>query len=146
MLRRIREQAGYSQQNLAEKSGVSQHTISEIELGRRKPQGRTLRRLAQALGVSPREFLGQSWAMAMPEDAFARYLESTNLDGVLALIRDISGDASNARGEERVRILERLGKADDRFRSIAGPFPANQAKLWDTPRTSAQVEESQESA
>jgi transcriptional regulator with XRE-family HTH domain len=50
-LRYIREQAGYSQQDLADESGVSQHTISEIELGRRKPQGRTLRKLAQVLGV-----------------------------------------------------------------------------------------------
>ncbi len=50
-LRHIREQAGYSQQDLADETGVSQHTISEIELGRRKPQGRTLRKLAKALNV-----------------------------------------------------------------------------------------------
>jgi transcriptional regulator with XRE-family HTH domain len=50
-LRFTRERLGYSQQDLANKSSVSQHTISEIELGRRKPQGRTLRKLATALGV-----------------------------------------------------------------------------------------------
>src|SRR5215216_8150582 len=50
-LRHIREQAGYSQQDLADESGVSQHTISELELGRRSPQGRTLRKLAKVLGV-----------------------------------------------------------------------------------------------
>src|SRR5919112_6886982 len=50
-LRYIREQAGYSQQELADESGVSQHTISELELGRRTPQGRTLRKLAKVLGV-----------------------------------------------------------------------------------------------
>src|SRR5215217_9397370 len=55
-LRHIREQAGYSQQELADESGVSQHTISEIELGRRKPQGRTLRKLAKVLGVEVRDF------------------------------------------------------------------------------------------
>src|SRR5215207_2988486 len=55
-LRQIREQAGYSQQDLADESGVSQHTISEIELGRRKPQGRTLRKLAGVLGVEVRDF------------------------------------------------------------------------------------------
>jgi transcriptional regulator with XRE-family HTH domain len=57
-LRYIREQAGYSQQDLADKAGVSQHTISEIELGRRKPQGRTLRKLAQALGIEVADLLG----------------------------------------------------------------------------------------
>src|SRR5215203_3781897 len=50
-LRHIREQAGYSQQELADESGVSQHSISELELGRRRPQGRTLRKLAKVLGV-----------------------------------------------------------------------------------------------
>jgi transcriptional regulator with XRE-family HTH domain len=59
-LRYIREQAGYSQQNLADESGVSQHTISEIELGRRKPQGRTLRKLAGVLNVEVRDFYGES--------------------------------------------------------------------------------------
>lgn len=59
-LRYIREQAGYSQQNLADESGVSQHTISEIELGRRKPQGRTLRKLANVLHVEVRDFYGET--------------------------------------------------------------------------------------
>jgi transcriptional regulator with XRE-family HTH domain len=58
-LRHIREQVGYSQQDLADASGVSQHTISEIELGRRKPQGRTLRKLAKALGVEVSHFYGE---------------------------------------------------------------------------------------
>ncbi len=55
-LRQIREQAGYSQQELADESGVSQHTISEIELGRRKPHGRTLRKLAGVLDVEVADF------------------------------------------------------------------------------------------
>jgi transcriptional regulator with XRE-family HTH domain len=59
-LRYIREQAGYSQQELADESGVSQHTISEIELGRRKPQGRTLRKLAKVLGVEVRDFFEET--------------------------------------------------------------------------------------
>jgi transcriptional regulator with XRE-family HTH domain len=54
-LRHIREQSGYSQQDLADESGVSQHTISEIELGRRRPQGRTLRKLAKVLDVAVAE-------------------------------------------------------------------------------------------
>jgi len=57
-LRHIREQAGYSQQDLADESGVSQHTISELELGRRSPQGRTLRKLAKVLGVEVADLRG----------------------------------------------------------------------------------------
>src|SRR5215217_3942701 len=69
-LRHIREQAGYSQQELADESGVSQHTISEIELGRRKPQGRTLRKLASVLGVEVRDFFeaARPLAQAPPEN------------------------------------------------------------------------------
>lgn len=57
-LRHTREQVGYSQQELADESGVSQHTISEIELGRRKPQGRTLRKLAKVLRVEVADLIG----------------------------------------------------------------------------------------
>jgi transcriptional regulator with XRE-family HTH domain len=59
-LRYIREQAGYSQQDLADESSVSQHTISEIELGRRKPQGRTLRKLAKVLDVRVADLTGNN--------------------------------------------------------------------------------------
>jgi len=41
-------------------SGVSQHTISEIELGRRKPHGRTLRKLAGVLGIEVADFYQES--------------------------------------------------------------------------------------
>jgi transcriptional regulator with XRE-family HTH domain len=57
-LRHARELAGLSQQELADSSGVSQHTISEIELGRRKPHGSTLRKLAEVLGVEVADLRG----------------------------------------------------------------------------------------
>jgi transcriptional regulator with XRE-family HTH domain len=59
-LRHIREQVGLSQPELSELSGVAQGTISDIELGKRKPRGRTLRKLAQALGVQVADLLGES--------------------------------------------------------------------------------------
>jgi len=59
-LRYIREQAGYSQPELATISGVGQGTISDIELGKRKAQGRTLRKLAKALGVEVADLYGES--------------------------------------------------------------------------------------
>jgi transcriptional regulator with XRE-family HTH domain len=59
-LRHIREQAGLSQPELSEISGVAQGTISDIELSKRKPRGRTLRKLAQALGVQVADLIGES--------------------------------------------------------------------------------------
>lgn len=73
-LRHIREQAGLSQPELSELSGVAQGTISDIERGKRKPRGRTLRKLAQVLGVEVADLLGESETLKgqapLPEPSF----------------------------------------------------------------------------
>ncbi len=52
-LRHHREAAGYSQEQLAERAGLSANAISALERGERKrPYPDTLRRLAEALGLS----------------------------------------------------------------------------------------------
>jgi transcriptional regulator with XRE-family HTH domain len=56
-LRRLRRQAALSQQELAERAGTTQETISRLEHGHHAARGRTLRRLAEALGVEPRELM-----------------------------------------------------------------------------------------
>jgi transcriptional regulator with XRE-family HTH domain len=54
-LRRLR---AMSQEELAEESGVGRATISRIERGETGAHGRTLRRLAKALGVGVEELVG----------------------------------------------------------------------------------------
>ena len=54
-LKRIMEEQGVSQQELAGKVGVGQPAISNMLNRQCRPQRRTVRRLAQALGVSPDE-------------------------------------------------------------------------------------------
>ncbi|GAO40967.1 putative Xre family DNA-binding protein [Sphingomonas changbaiensis NBRC 104936] len=49
---RIRRQKGLTQEQLAERSGLSQQYISGLEQGRRNPTVVTLFELATALGVS----------------------------------------------------------------------------------------------
>jgi transcriptional regulator with XRE-family HTH domain/tetratricopeptide (TPR) repeat protein len=52
VLRRLRSQAGLTQEDLSERSGVSARTIRGIETGkRRNPQLASVRRLAEALGL-----------------------------------------------------------------------------------------------
>ena len=46
-----------SQQELAERAGTTQETISRLERGHTAARGRTLRKLAEALGVEPRELI-----------------------------------------------------------------------------------------
>jgi len=54
-LRELRDRASLSQEELAERAGVSRATIADLELGKRNPQPKTRRKLAAAPGVEPRE-------------------------------------------------------------------------------------------
>ena len=56
-LRKTRKYALLTQQQLADKSGVGIATIARIERNQVEPQARTIRKLAQALGVEPYELL-----------------------------------------------------------------------------------------
>jgi transcriptional regulator with XRE-family HTH domain len=56
-LRALRGERMLSQRELARTVGTSQAVISELELGKRRAQPRTVRKLAEALGVEPRELV-----------------------------------------------------------------------------------------
>ncbi len=57
-LKRERRAAGLTQAELADRSGVAQSTIAQIEGGVRKnPHPRTLKSLAEALGLEARDLL-----------------------------------------------------------------------------------------
>jgi transcriptional regulator with XRE-family HTH domain len=58
-LRELRKSLGLSQAALAEKARTTQVTISLLERGERTAQPRTVRKLADALGVEPRELVAQ---------------------------------------------------------------------------------------
>lgn len=53
VLRRYRDKVGLSQQQLADKVGITKSYISSLELGYRAPNLNLLVRIALALGVSP---------------------------------------------------------------------------------------------
>jgi transcriptional regulator with XRE-family HTH domain len=50
-LRDTRLRLALSQRDLATKAGVAPKTIVDLELGRQEPRLRTIRRIAEALGV-----------------------------------------------------------------------------------------------
>lgn len=54
-LRRYREDRGLRQHQLADRAGVSQTAVCLFELGQRMPSLPTMRRLADALALRPRE-------------------------------------------------------------------------------------------
>ena len=57
-LKTLRRLRAMSQEELAKESGVGRATISRIERGETGAHGRTLRRLAKALGVGVEELVG----------------------------------------------------------------------------------------
>ena len=54
---RLRQAAGLTQEELAERSGFSQQYISKLERGRRNPTIVTLYELAEGLGVTPADLV-----------------------------------------------------------------------------------------
>jgi transcriptional regulator with XRE-family HTH domain len=56
-LRIVRERAALSQQQLADKSGVSRYTIGRLEAGERTARPSTTQKLANALGVEPHQLM-----------------------------------------------------------------------------------------
>ena len=58
-LRRLREAAGLTQQDLAKLTGLTTATISYAETGRVDPSLDTIKRLAEALGVQPGALLDE---------------------------------------------------------------------------------------
>ena len=59
-LRELRLQRYLTQEELAERAGVVQETIASWELGRKQPRLRSIRKLAEALGLPPAEV---DWAI-----------------------------------------------------------------------------------
>jgi transcriptional regulator with XRE-family HTH domain len=53
----LRRELARSQQDLMRMTGVAQATLSDLELGKRKARASTVRKLAEALGVEPRELM-----------------------------------------------------------------------------------------
>jgi transcriptional regulator with XRE-family HTH domain len=59
-LKELREARALSLRELANEAGVGHNTIYRIEHGQRNVLPRTVRRLAKALGVEPRELMKRS--------------------------------------------------------------------------------------
>jgi transcriptional regulator with XRE-family HTH domain len=57
-LKQIRTRRLLTQEELAEKAGVSAATVVNVERNNQEPHFRTIRKLAKALDVDPTELLG----------------------------------------------------------------------------------------
>lgn len=84
-VKELRSRKGMSQEVLAEESGLSLRTIQRIESGETEPTGETLKRISNALNVSPDELI--DWTIK--EDR--GFLKALNLSALTFLIFPILG-------------------------------------------------------
>jgi transcriptional regulator with XRE-family HTH domain len=56
-LRQLRQERALSLRELGEITGIAFDTINKLELGKQDAQPRTIRKLAKAFGVEPRELM-----------------------------------------------------------------------------------------
>ena len=58
-LKEVRTRRLLTQEELAEKAGISAATVVNVERNNQEPHFRTIRKLAKALDVDPTELLGE---------------------------------------------------------------------------------------
>ena len=59
-LKQLRREQALSLRDLANRSGIAYDTINRLELGKQDAQPRTIRKLAEALGVEPKALMRRS--------------------------------------------------------------------------------------
>src|SRR6056297_3308430 len=84
-VKKLRKRKGYSQEYLAEKSGVSLRTVQRIEKGENSPRGDTLKRLAGSLDVNHDKII--DWERRNDHN----YLKNTQLSALGFLIFPLLG-------------------------------------------------------
>lgn len=77
MLRQIRDRHGVSQRALAKAAGITQAALFRLESGETDPRLGTLRKLAEALGVTVAGIIGEG----RPARKRAKVLRSRHLGG-----------------------------------------------------------------
>lgn len=85
-LRYKRKLQNLTQEALAERLGVTPHTIQSYEAGRREPDFQMLGRLADALGIQP-------WELIQPQGAEPSRIEPTPTQALAVLARLVEGNA-----------------------------------------------------
>lgn len=88
-VRELRHKAGLRQEDLAKKAGIARPNIARIERGAHEPSTRTLRRVAEALGVPLARLLDVEDPVAAAADRGAdRELDEAGLGDWLAALEE----------------------------------------------------------
>lgn len=78
-LKHVREQQNLTQEELAEKSGISVRTIQRIESGT-EPKGHTLKMLSHALGITEKELSNKTSEILFEKEETKSSLKESEID------------------------------------------------------------------
>ncbi|MGI9568180.1 MAG: DUF4870 domain-containing protein [Desulfobulbia bacterium] len=108
-IKELRQRKGFSQEELADKTGLSLRTIQRIENGETEPLGDSLRRLAAAFDVDPNELT--DWQLK-EDNGYLTLLNLSSLSFVIfPLLGVIIPLAIWTIKKDKVRDADKVGKA-----------------------------------
>ncbi|TCS77099.1 helix-turn-helix protein [Muricomes intestini] len=134
-IKQARKQAKLSQGQLGKRVGISQQQIAQYENRVRNPKIETLKKIANALNVTPAEFLEDELfdATDFPDESGELSLMDKKLEGILNDEKDGMGidmikiyfDMLNKKGQlkaiEQVELLSRIPEYQKSNHSLARP-------------------------
>ena len=135
-LRALRQAAGLTQEELAERAGLTAHAVSALERGTRtRPHPHTLRSLARALDTSDRDLALLRAAVARPESVSADVASAIGAPAVTTAGSRPSTalpdppTALVGRAREIATLAEMLRRADTPLVTLTGPGGVGKTRL-----------------
>lgn len=99
-IKRQRKRYGFTQEKLAEETGLSAQTINDIEGGRTWVSDKTLVKLAEALHCSPAELLTQNGSQKLDSFDFASFKTKLQDTILLTIEKEFKTALSNGKSKK----------------------------------------------
>lgn len=122
LIRQARISAGLTQKELGERAGIAEPTIGRYELGKLNPKPSTLKKIANALGIS--------WVSLLPENIVSKSDDLANyelvMEGITRIKREMLEGGNTFDAEYAKRTLSSLQDISEFLKKdLQGGFSTN---------------------
>ncbi|TKJ34209.1 helix-turn-helix domain-containing protein [Blastococcus sp. CCUG 61487] len=130
LLRTLRERAGLTQEELAERAGLTPHAISALERGARtRPYPHTVRALGEGLGLDEADRAALRAAVPRRSSAAADDAAPAPLSGLRPTPPPVPPTALLGRDDEAAALTGQLGAPDVRILTLTGVGGVGKSRL-----------------